>query len=128
MVEDLEAPRHASDGGGVLALVTVEPEGLQVGTPARISLRYTVGPLGVAEGGALVFQPPPFWGWSPPQTAAPDAPGAVDFATDADGVDLEAQAGAGLAVATVRGRALAAGEQVDIVYGAGAADGRRSLR
>src|SRR5262245_59732576 len=68
----------------------------------------------------LFFQPPPFWSWSPPETDDSERAGFTTVATDADGVTLDARAVAdGLLAVTVAGRALTAGEQVTLVYGAG---------
>ncbi|RMD83944.1 MAG: DUF3604 domain-containing protein [Candidatus Dadabacteria bacterium] len=132
--EDLKAPRHPSDGGGSVRLIEEESTAdvrapafgkaplAIVSTPGRWSFLYTAGPDGIAEGGMLFFQAPPFWGWSPPQVSDEQAPGYTTVATDAKGVRLEPRAfDNGLLGITIRGRRLEAGEQVRIVYGAGPA-------
>lgn len=124
MVLDRDTPRHPSDGGGALRLVSADPERVAVGQSGRWTLAFTVGPLGIAEGGAVVFQPPPFWGWSPPQSQAREAPGFTEITTAAEGVVLKPQAAAGMIVCTVEGRALRPGEEVQIAYGAGPAGAR----
>ena len=133
---DLQAERHPADGGGSFRLDLAEgtegTEGnrleVQVGTSARIPLVYTAGPLGVAQGGALHFMPNPYWGWSVPQTTHEHRPGYSEVTTDAQGVVLETffigTAEAGTLVIQVGGRGLAEGEQVRIVYGAGALGAR----
>lgn len=115
---DLQAERHVSDGGGAVRLLEGEP--VMAGTPGRWTLLYEAGEHGIAEGGRLIFQAPPFWGWSDPQTELPSAPGYTTVQTDAAGIHLDAVAlGQGMLSVAVRGRALAAGEQVRITYGAG---------
>ncbi len=122
--EDLTRPRHAADGGGRAWL---EPPGApaRVSTPGRWTIHYQVGELGVAAGGMIYFQVSPFWGWSTPQVERPEAPGYTEVSTAAAGVELQPrtldQQLLGIAVA---GRALAPGERVEIVYGAGAAGAR----
>ncbi|MFT4625261.1 MAG: hypothetical protein ACI8PZ_003929 [Myxococcota bacterium] len=123
-MDDRDAARHASDGGGAVTLVSVDPQTPRVGDPVRIELLYTAGPLGVAEGGGIELIPPAFWGWSPPQVARIDAPGGCTVETEADGVRLGLIAAQGTVVANVAGRALRAGEQVRWVYGAGASGAR----
>ncbi len=137
--KDLRAVRHPADGGGAVRLVVEESVGnlgqldagnaadaaapdpnATVSTPGRWTFLYTAGPLGISEGGMLLFQAPPFWGWSPPQTDEENAPGFTVVTTDAQGVELRAEAaGDGLLGIRIGGRGLAAGERVRIVYGAG---------
>ena len=126
LLADREAPRHVSDGGGRAWLdVPGEPPGLVAGEFARLPLVYEAGPHGIAAGGALYLQAPAFWGWSPPQTHAPEAPGYTEVATEAAGVVLETEVlDALLLRITVAGRALAPGERVSLVYGAGPAGTR----
>ncbi|QDU69580.1 DUF3604 domain-containing protein [Engelhardtia mirabilis] len=119
--EDQRTPRSPADGAGSARFVGPAPEA-EVGRPARFELDYTAGPLGVAEGGAIYLQAPPFWGWSTPQAAEPAAPGYTTFECDAQDLRFEARAiDTQLLVAVVRGRDLAPGEVVHIVYGAGPA-------
>ncbi|MDX1649376.1 MAG: hypothetical protein R3263_05940, partial [Myxococcota bacterium] len=69
LLADLRAERHPSDGGGSVALEPGEgSRGLVAGGTGRFTLVYTAGPEGVAEGGHLFLQVPPFWEWSTPQT------------------------------------------------------------
>ncbi len=123
--EDLETVRHPSDGGGRAFLAEEPPGPIVVGSRQRFEIVYETGPHGIAEGGTLFLQPSRFWGWDPPQIRASEAPGYTEVSTDARGVDLEAtvQGGDRLSVA-IRGRALAEGERVRIVYGAGPAGAR----
>jgi hypothetical protein len=116
--EDRDAPRHASDGGG-RAWLAGEAEATAQ-TPGRWTVVYEAGPEGVADGGVVTFMSSPFWGWSTPQTEAPDYHGYTEVTTDADGVELEtATLDAQLLGITVRGRRLEPGERIRIVFGAG---------
>jgi hypothetical protein len=116
--EDAALGRHASDGGGYVQLVDGE-ERIVAGTPGRWTFRYTAGPLGIVAGGMLFFQPPPFWSWSPPQTDDREWAGFTTATTAAAGITLKARAVAdGLLAIAIQGRALAGGEQIEVVYGA----------
>ncbi len=123
--EDLTAPRHESDGGGRAWLESgpgVDLPPVAAGEAGEWSLVFESGPLGVAEGGWIFLQAPPFWGWSTPQGEDPLAPGYTTVATEATGVTLDpATVDQQLLAIRVGGRALAAGERVRVVYGAGAA-------
>ena len=91
--QDLEAVRHPSDGGGSAWIVAegASSHGVMAGSPGNGLFSYEAGPLGIAEGGRLFFQAPPFWGWSTPQVMNPDGLGFSQVSTDAEGVVLEAQ-------------------------------------
>jgi hypothetical protein len=118
---DLAAPRHPSDGGG-RAWIEEGPARVEAGGSGRWTIVYEAGPLGIAAGGLLLLQPSPFWGWSPPQTAYPEAPGYCEVATEAPEVSLEPLVlDRGLLGVRIGGRALRAGERVRLVYGAGPA-------
>jgi hypothetical protein len=117
--DDLAAVRHPSDGGG-RAWIEDGPDRLPAGRPGTWTLVYEAGPEGIAVGGMLFLQVPPFWGWSTPQVAAEEAPGYTTVTTEAEGVTLEAETlGQQLLGIHVGGRALEGGERVRIVYGAG---------
>jgi hypothetical protein len=116
LVDDLKAERHPADGGGRAFLDPGSPAAARAGERVRLSLTYEVGPLGIAEGGAVFLQPSPFWGWDSPQTEIPEAPGATEAATDARGVSLETTALGGLLAIHVRGRKLEPGERVHVTY------------
>jgi len=119
--EDAALRRHASDGGGHARLVSGD-DPAKAGRPGMWTFRYEAGEHGIAEGGMLFFQPPPFWGWSPPQAEQETAPGFTTVTTDAPGITLAARAvDQGLLAATVRGRAMVAGETITVTYGAGPA-------
>ena len=121
---DLEAPRHISDGGGSARLVGEAPV-VTSGMSGRWTIEYTTGSEGIAVGGSIVFLPEPFWGWSAPQTVAPDAPGFTSVTTDAEGVELVADTlQRAMLRVVVEGRALTDGETVRIDYGAGPAGAR----
>jgi len=121
--DDLTATRAPSDGGGRAWLDESEGRARAVaGQAGRWRLVYEAGPLGVAAGGTVFFQVPPFWGWSTPQVVEPDGPGYTEISTDAEGVGLEPTTiDQGLLAIAVGGRALREGERIRLVYGAGAA-------
>ena len=128
LLADLRAPRHSSDGAGRAWLEPVEGDEttpVRAGERRSFRLVFEAGPEGIAVGGSVHFMPEPFWGWSTPQDVAQGRPGFTRVTTDAEGVELEtAVVGgvqAGYLVVTVAGRALAAGEQVTFLYGAGPA-------
>lgn len=119
---DLDAARHASDGGGRVWLSEDSQREVRISSPGTWTLIYEAGPLGVSQGGAVYFEVPPFWGWSEPQARAPEARGYVEVSTEADGVEFESYQVAGSLLAiNILGRSLKAGEQIRIVYGAGSA-------
>jgi hypothetical protein len=116
LVDDLKAKRQPADGGGRAVLDPESPRQARAGERIRIALTYEAGPLGIAEGGALFLQPSPFWGWDSPQTDMPEAPGATEVTTEAQGVRLETTAFEGLLAIHIRGRNLAPGERIHITY------------
>ena len=129
LAEDLAAPRHSSDGGGKAWLT--EPAAAGDARPrvtaregVRFRIVYEAGPEGIAEGGALFLQPSPFWGWSSPQTRVSEAPGYTEIRSDTAGITFEPEDLGEMVAFRVRGRALRAGEQVEMVYGAGPAKAR----
>jgi len=118
--EDREATRHPADGGG-RAWLAGETDA-RVGTPGRWTVVFEAGPEGVAEGGTVFLMTSPFWGWSTPQTVAPDRPGYTEVTTDAPGVELEPRTvDAQLLAIRIGGRRLAPGERIRMVLGAGEA-------
>ena len=125
--DDLVAERHPADGGG-RAWLEEDLEGrdqVSAGEAGRWTILYEAGELGIAEGGWLFLQVPPHWGWSDPQAVAAEAAGYTEVTTEAAGLTLEpATLDVGLLGIRVEGRALAAGERVRIVYGAGPAGAR----
>jgi len=126
-VEDLrraaDDPRSPADGGGRAWIETADgsPPRAAVGQAGTWTIVYEAGPLGVAEGGTVRLTVPGFWGWSKAQAEAPQSPGYTDVGTDADGVVLEVRSpnDYNWLDAVVQSRALAEGEQVRFVYGAG---------
>jgi len=124
MRESATYPRHPSDGAGRAWLEKVEgatPQA-QVGQPGSFHIVFEAGPLGVAVGGAVFLQISPFWDWSTPQIEAPEALGYTEVETSAEGVLLEALTlDRQLLGIIIGGRALAAGEQIHMRYGAGPA-------
>ncbi len=121
---DRIAVRHESDGGGFAYWASGPPDAV-VGQSLRLEILYEAGPLGIATGGAVYLQIPPFWGWSPVQTELADAPGYATAETDVKGVRLEVEAAdANLLAVFVQDLPLTEGEQIKIVYGAGPAEAR----
>jgi hypothetical protein len=118
--ESQELAYDPSDGGGRAWLEAAEPALPTASSPARFELIYEAGPLGIAKGGVIYLQVSPFWGWSTPQVANPDAPGYTALSTEAEGVVLDAETlDQQLLGIRVNGRGLEPGEQVRIVYGEG---------
>lgn len=121
--EDAAAVRHASDGGGRAWLDTSEGSGFRAapsGSFGRYPIVYEAGPLGVAAGGWVMLQVPPYWGWSDPQPIDPRTPGYTEVTTSAEGIVLTpAPLGESLLGVEISGRPLAAGEWIRFDYGAG---------
>ncbi|MAE96237.1 MAG: hypothetical protein CL910_16415 [Deltaproteobacteria bacterium] len=119
---DLVVERHPSDGGGSARWDTADGRAPEVAASESVTLpiRFEVGPGGIAVGGRLFLYVPPFWGWSPIQLRGPLSPGYTVFETTAEGVTLEPQTlDAHLVAVRIGGRAMEAGEQIRLVYGAG---------
>lgn len=117
---DHVAVRHAADGQGRAWIELEEGEDGSVGASERGSwtIVYEAGEAGVAVGGSVRLLTPPFWEWTTAQDVAPGAPGYTTVTSLAEGVTLEVFTG-DWTVAEVGGRALAAGERLRFVYGAG---------
>ncbi len=117
---DLEAPRHASDGGGT-AWLEDGPREVMISTRHAWTVVYEAGPLGVALGGVVYFMTSPYWGWDDsPQAAYDDLPGFTEATTEAEGVELDLlESRDNLIGVHIGGRALREGERIRIVYGAG---------
>ncbi len=124
---DLSAIRDRRDGTGRGWLVDGESEASPVvasGT-GRWRVVYEAAGAGIAVGGMLYFQVSPFWGWSTPQVASPDRPGFTRVSTSAQGVALEPRTlDQQLLGIGIGGRALRAGETIEIDFGAGPAGAR----
>ncbi len=122
--ESLAATPHASDGGGRAWLEQLpgDPDFAVAGMPGRFRLIYEIGEEGIAVGGLIYFQVSPFWEWSTPQVDVPElegyttvSPSHADIELDANTIDHQ------LLALRVSGRALRAGDQITLVYGAGPA-------
>jgi len=126
-LEDLRTERHVSDGGGRARLVLAEGDDGSVvaGASGRWTFEFVAGEHGIAEGGALFLLVPPFWGWSTPQPRSESHPGFTTATTSADGVQLALETvDRNLLRIGVDGRSLAAGEAIEVVYGAGSLGAR----
>jgi hypothetical protein len=86
-------------------------------TYQRIEFIYEAGPFGIDEGGVLFVEAEPFWSWTEAQSVDARRPGYTTAAALAEGVDV-VPVGPGGAF-EIRGRSLAPGEQIRVVYGAG---------
>ncbi len=111
--EDLLAERHVSDGGGRAWLV--EAPAVSAGEPGTWKFGFEVGSEGIAAGGFLFFQAPPFWGWSTPQTEHRQGPGFTEIVSDSPAKLIPRTADQQLLSIEVTG-AMAAGEQVFVSY------------
>lgn len=127
LLEDLAAPRHASDGQG-RAWRVADPtrDGpFQAGGTGTFELVFEVGPAGIAEGGAVFLQASPWWGWSTPQVEGPGLDGYTILSVDPPlpaGVTLApATLDQGLLAVFAQGGALPAGTRLTFLYGAGRA-------
>ncbi|MBW2396545.1 MAG: CehA/McbA family metallohydrolase [Deltaproteobacteria bacterium] len=119
---DLAATRHPSDGGGAARWDWGGGEAptLAAGESAKFPIVFTAGRHGIQEGGLLFLMVPPFWGWS-----GIALPGFTEVETSVPGLQLEPRVlDRQLLAVALRGRGLEAGEQVRLVYGAGAAGAR----
>ncbi|MCC7293186.1 MAG: CehA/McbA family metallohydrolase [Phycisphaerales bacterium] len=113
----------AADGQGS---AVAAPQLVDVSSPVTIRIRFTVGAPGIAVGGGVRFCVPKFWGWSPPHTRDPEAPGFATVALSRTDASLEVNAlpSDGFVFAVVRGAPLIAGDEVTFTYG-DTADGLR---
>jgi hypothetical protein len=122
--ESLATTPHPSDGGGRAWLEQMpgDPEFAIAGAPGRFTVVYEVGQEGIAVGGMIYFQVSPFWQWSTPQVEEPDLEGYTLLTANDEDIQIDAatldQQLLGLRVS---GRALRAGDQIKLVYGAGPA-------
>ena len=124
--DSLDAPRDPSDGGGRAWLdADTSSSSVSAGGRGQWQIVFEAGPLGINEGGRIIFLVSPFWGWSPPHTVSEDLPGYTRVTTDAEGVELTAS-GVEPPMMSIQigGRRLDAGETVRIHYGAGEAQAR----
>jgi len=121
LIQDAAAVRAPSDGGG-RAWLEQSQDPYPASSRPKLTVVYEAGPLGIAEGGMLFFQPSPFWGWDAPQTRYAEAPGYTQITRKPEGLelDLDDRSHSYLAI-TMRGRALAPGEQIEWIYGKGPA-------
>ena len=124
--EKRDLPRHSADGGGRAWITRIEQgnplapsEFVVAGTRARISLRFEVGADGIAEGGRVEFELSPFWSWGKPQVVDRESVGFVAVTPSARDIELDIQERGQHALQVRANRALAAGETIDFVLGAG---------
>jgi len=136
LLDERALVRSPGDGGGRMWLVGIapveatseqkawtpdaedpRPPSLRTSSSHRFELVYEVGEHGIEEGGLIFIGPEPFWDWSPSQTESPEISGYTTAIPREEGVELEPSGFMGSF--EVKGRPLAAGERIDIVYGAG---------
>lgn len=122
--EPLQA--HPADGQGHVRITPDDP--VECGAWGRWTVDWIAGPDGLDPGDAAVLQVSPFWGWTPPQTVRPGAPGFTTV-TARDGVALSIEDG--LVPMTVIARVatgrLSPGDTLRFVYGDSASGGPGSL-
>lgn len=119
LLDDLHAPRHPSDGGG-RAWLAGEIGHIAAGGSGRYRIVYEAGPEGIAVGGSIYLLPSPFWGWSGAHAQSERKPGYTVVTTSAPDIELDTFSPDGqILVITIGGRALQAGDQVELAYGAG---------
>jgi len=70
VVPYLDSRPSAVDGQGTAVIEPTDP--LPIGALANFEITFTVGEAGVAEGGFVLLQVSPWWGWSQPQTSHAD--------------------------------------------------------
>jgi len=116
-----DLPRHAADAQG-RAWFEPEPSAVAVGQAGRWTILFEAGPDGIAPGGFVrLTVPAQWWGWSEAQSELEERPGYTTGESLAEGVTLTPRDGPQGVEFVIGGRALAAGERVRIVYGAGPA-------
>ena len=123
-VERIPTSGEAPSEGDAVQLAKTERPRLPASSRARFTLRLELGAPGVVEGGSLFVLPDPFWFWSEAQTHDPAGLGYTTarlIAADDGREPAEARLVPGEAPGSFRveGRALASGERIEIVYGAG---------
>ncbi len=120
--ESLATTPHPSDGGGRAwrEHIPGDTEVATAGAPGRFTLVYEVGSEGIAVGGMIYFQVSPFWHWSTPQVEDRALEGYTELTTSDPEIQLVATTlDEQLLGLLVSGRALRAGDQIKLVYGAG---------
>jgi len=124
---DLLAPRHPSDGKGLVRVIRA-PDRVIAGGVGRWTFEFEVAETGIAPGGSIHFMPEPFWGWSTPQVQRAELPGYTNVAVSRAETTLAAETfggqDSGLLILTVGGEGLEGGDLVTIDYGAGPAGSR----
>jgi hypothetical protein len=125
-----DAVRSPADGGGKawLELPPGEEARVQVRSRKRWTIVYEAGPLGIAEGGFVRLTASPYFDWSPargeddPDLEFGGDAGLTTARSETEGVELRPATIPGAWVDFfVEGRALRAGERIELVYGAGEA-------
>jgi hypothetical protein len=93
------------------------PPSVPASSVQRIEFSFEVGEHGIDDGGLIFVMPEPFWTWTEAQVTDSNAPGYTTATPRGAGVELVP--GSHGAEFLVEGRALEAGERIDIVVGAG---------
>jgi len=75
VVPFLQARPSDADGTGSVTLEPAAP--VPAGSRGTWTVTWTAGEKGVSPGGLVMLQISLWWGWTPPQTTRPDAPGYV---------------------------------------------------
>ena len=117
--ESPDIPDEPSDRDGLGTAIIIPDTPVHVGQQGTWRFLITVGEGGIPEGGGIVLQVSPWWGWSPPQSEIPSAPGFCSVKTTARECEIESGGDYSryyLLVTVTAGR-LEQGDTVTIVYG-----------
>ncbi len=111
------AAPSAQDGTGTASVTPADD--VVCSRPGTWTITYTAGQAGIAEGGGIAVHISPFWGWTPPQTGNPAAPGHVTAECSRPDIELDVQAvGTNHYILVRLGKgALAGGDTVTVTYG-----------
>ena len=115
------------DGQGSVTLTPADP--VVASSFGSWRVEWTAGPDGLAEGGGVVLQVSPFWGWSPPQISRPGMPGFTTLACSDPSARFDLTEGGVpmTVVARLASGRLEAGATVAFVYGDSTRGGPGSL-
>jgi len=121
----LSAP--GQDGSGRASVIPDNP--VQAGSYHTWTVTYTASETGISKGGGVVFHIPPFWGWSPPQNTVPDRPGYISVSCSDKSLkpDIQINSANKYVLTRFNNAPLYPGQQVHLVYGAGAAGARTDI-
>lgn len=107
---------HRTDGKGKAVVMPDAP--VEAASWGSWQILFFPGEEGIARGGGIVFQVSPFWGWSMPQTAVPEASGYTTVTSSNEDARFDIMEGDPhyLLIVLEEG-SLALGDTVTITYG-----------